>query len=231
MPPHTALLLHPYPGTLWLVELRNTVDPSTWPSGLSGWTAGSYPCGVPQWSRVTCSLADLPIGVDFSYLVMDGSLPSEWGYLDSLTSISFGSSNMSGTLPASWSGLTAIVQLDLSGNHFSGTLPTEWGSMGDLQQLNLASSDSPRSVTTIDLSYSSLSGVPLPPSLEFVLTLKSLVLNNNGFTGGLPVSYSALNALTKLQLQTNSLTGHLAHLMGPCPEPVATSQPGQQPAI
>ncbi len=69
-------------------------------------------------------------------------------------------------------------------------------------------------VTTLDLSYSGLSG-SLPSALSAVVSLAQLSLQSNAFSGSLPPAWSTLSALSLLELQSNSISGVLPSAWAP----------------
>jgi len=80
-----------------------------------------------------------------------GSLPSSFGNLLGLTTLSFNHNKLNGTIPASIGNLVQLTLLDLTDNSLTGTIPA---SLGKLKQL-----------TDVGLYTNLLTG--LVPSLPF----------------------------------------------------------------
>ena len=100
----------------------------------SGTSAGSvfaelpFPAAMGQVS----TLVTLNVG-DGSY---DGSLPSSWSTLTSLTHLSFdGDLNVVGSLPSSWTNLLALQSLDIGSTGITGTLPASWSALASLSEI------------------------------------------------------------------------------------------------
>ena len=66
----------------------------------------------------------------------DGSLPSSWSTLTSLTHLSFdGDLNVVGSLPSAWTSLLALQSLDISNTGITGTLPASWSALASLSEI------------------------------------------------------------------------------------------------
>lgn len=129
--------------------------------------------------------------LDFSFNLIEGNIPQNWTlWGDDYVDISFSGNRLAGPLSGSWR-LPDISTIYLSNNSFGGTLPWD---------LNL-------SVTTLDISYNSLTGTV--PS-NWTLTQAGFVdLSNNNLTGPLPVEW-AVTSNTQLSIVNNSFRGALS---------------------
>ncbi|XP_062223846.1 protein STRUBBELIG-RECEPTOR FAMILY 8-like [Phragmites australis] len=181
------------------------------PSPLAGWSAGGGdPCGA-AWQGVTCSGAGvteikLPgIGLDgtlgyelsslYSLKTLDlsnnnlhGSIPYQLP--PNLTYLNLASNNFSGNLPYSISKMASIEYLNLSHNLLSQQMGDLFGSLNSLSEL--------------DVSFNKLTG-DLPNSLGSLSNLSSLYIQYNQLTGSVNV-LSGLS-LTTLNIANNNFSG------------------------
>ena len=105
--------------------------------------------------------------------------------------------NLTGTLPASFSALAALPDINIL-------------DMGQLPNLTVDPDvlvPFAPSLTYLGLSYTSLAGGTLPPSLGSLTQLRVLQAGNNALSGTLPPELGRLTRLTDLQLGGNALTG------------------------
>ncbi|CAM0945027.1 unnamed protein product [Alopecurus aequalis] len=115
--------------------------------------------------------------------------------------VSLDPAGYSGTLPAPvLASLPFLQSLSLRGNRFHGALP--------------AGAPLPPSLRTLDLSGNAFSG-EIPASLFTpASSLEELDLSRNAFTGRIPPQIASLGALTRMELQHNSLAGSLPWMGG-----------------
>jgi len=139
------------------------------------------------------------------YLYLDGlqeltknSLPTELSALTNLLILHMKHSNIIGSIPTELGNLIKLEDLNLYGNELTGTLPMELGLLSNLK--------------TLDLSENSFSG---NLSNELVNKWKSMIKlhihssgDNTGFTGPLP-AMNELPKLTDLSLDNNQFTGEI----------------------
>jgi hypothetical protein len=104
--------------------------------------------------------------------------------------------SLEGSLPSLFSSITTLRTLDLSYNLFSGTIPNSWWQTSGFEALK-----------HMDLSFNQLSG-SLPPAIPAPLTLETLSLAYNRFTGSLPTDWAA-SSIYQVDLSNNILTGSL----------------------
>ncbi|GLU07478.1 hypothetical protein SLE2022_244350 [Rubroshorea leprosula] len=161
---------------------------------------------VPPFLSQTLTRLDLKHNV-FSGSLAPDSLPASLQYL------SLAWNQLSGPVDQLLSQMDQLNYLDLSLNQFTGTIPGRIFSfpITNLQlQRNLFTGsvqpDDQVTITTVDLSFNRLSG-PICPMFS---TVQNLYLNNNRFTGQVPVSFVDRLLAANIQvlyLQHNYLTG------------------------
>lgn len=130
--------------------------------------------------------------------IVGGILPSEWGSLTRLQSLSLSfsaSARQSATpvsLPASWSSITSLQRLDLTNWAITGSPPLTWSSLYNLRELSLR-----------NVSFCCGTGITLPPSWSGMGNLTRLVLEDvRGLSGSLPQTWvTGFTNLTALQLR------------------------------
>lgn len=110
----------------------------------------------------------------------------------SIVSIDISSLGLVGTLPSSIGDLHSLTAFDVSTNTLSGTIPS---SIGDWNN----------AIATIKMHDNLFTG-SIPSSVGTLRRLVYLDLSVNSLFGTIPSSFSALNALTTLNLATNFLT-------------------------
>ncbi|KAJ3674846.1 hypothetical protein LUZ60_005462 [Juncus effusus] len=121
-------------------------------------------------SKEITDLSSLSYGIDLSYNLLYGSLPSEIGNLKIATDIYLSNNRLSGQIPSTIGACQFLQELYLDGNLFQGTIPSSVGNLSFLQKL--------------DISNNSFSG-PVP---KFIgkMNLQFLNLSFNNFEGELP---------------------------------------------
>ncbi|KAK3156229.1 hypothetical protein QOZ80_2AG0104510 [Eleusine coracana subsp. coracana] len=208
------------------------------PSQLTGWSAGGGdPCGA-GWQGVTCTGAGvteikLPgIGLDgtlgyelsnlFSLKTLDlsnnnlrGSIPYQLP--PNLTYLNLASNNFSSNLPYSIVNLVSIVYLNLSHNSLTQEMGDLFGSLDSLSELDVSfnelTGDLPKSIGSLsNLSSLYMQNNQLTGSVNVLsgLSLTTLNIANNNFSGWIPQEFSSIPDLT---LEGNSFTN------GPGPPP------------
>ncbi|TVU32872.1 hypothetical protein EJB05_24635 [Eragrostis curvula] len=192
------------------------------PSQLTGWSAGGGdPCGA-GWQGVTCTGAGvteikLPgIGLDgtlgyelsslFSLKKLDlsnnnlhGSIPYQLP--PNLTYLNLASNNFSSNLPYSISSMASIEYLNLSHNLLSQQMGDLFGGLNSLSEL--------------DVSFNKLTG-DLPKSMGSLSNLSSLYMQNNQLTGAVNV-LSGLS-LTTLNIANNNFSGWIPQEFNSIPD-------------
>ncbi|XP_015689454.2 protein STRUBBELIG-RECEPTOR FAMILY 8-like [Oryza brachyantha] len=193
------------------------------PSQLAGWSAagGGDPCGA-GWQGVTCSGAGVTeirlagLGLDgtlgyelsslFSLKTLDlsnnhlhGSIPYQLP--PNLTYLNLANNNLSGNLPYSISNMVSLEYLNISHNSLSQQIGDLFGSLNSLSEL--------------DVSFNKLTG-DLPNSLGSMSNLSSLYMQNNQLTGSVNV-LSGLS-LTTLNIANNNFSGWIPQEFSSIPD-------------
>ncbi|XP_074272168.1 protein STRUBBELIG-RECEPTOR FAMILY 3-like isoform X2 [Silene latifolia] len=153
---------------------------------LTGWVQlGGDPC-MEAWQGVSCVITNI-------------------------TEISLPNASLEGQLGTTLDSFTSMISIDLSGNHIGGTIPANLpltmktfnlsdnqftGSIPDISALS--------QLTDLDLSGNNLSG-SLPPSMGNLSSLKTLLLQDNEFTGVLDVLQDL--SLRDLNVANNQFSG------------------------
>ncbi|KAJ0930039.1 putative protein kinase RLK-Pelle-LRR-XII-1 family [Helianthus annuus] len=134
-------------------------------------------------------LSSLSITLDLSQNNLFGSLPTEIGNLNMLTTLDLSDNNLSGNIPSSLGGCSGLLWLSLKGNLFQGMIPLSLNSLKGLMEL--------------DISHNNLSG-HIPRFFE-QFKLEYLNLSYNDFEGEVPLvgvfaNESAFSVLGKRRL-------------------------------
>ncbi|KAF5471510.1 hypothetical protein F2P56_008298 [Juglans regia] len=151
-----------------------------------------------------------------SHTNFSGKLPHSIGNLTMLSRMDFSNCNFSGSIPTTMANLTQLLYLDMSSNNFTGPIPS-FSKAKNLTQIILSHNDLTGQITSthwqelknlvnLDLSYNSLNG-SIPASLFSHLSLQTLQLSNNHFSGQLNLFSNISNVLHVLDLSSNNLEG------------------------
>ena len=120
-----------------------------------------------------------------------GSVPAELGNLKNLQVLDLQRNEVSGSIPAELGNLTNLESLLLNHNKLSGSIPAELGNLTNLESLLL--------------NHNNLSG-SIPAELGNLTGLRSLSLNGNAdLSGALPLSFTGLDSLTRLNMDGTGL--------------------------
>ncbi|KAJ3020844.1 UNVERIFIED_CONTAM: hypothetical protein HDU68_009946 [Siphonaria sp. JEL0065] len=140
-----------------------------------------------------------------------GRIPRELGQLGLLKVLNLSENSFTGPIPEDWYNLRSLQRLDLSSNSLSGPLPASLGSLKSLISLNLSKNrltgilpdltDLPR-LDVLDLGENRFMS-PLP---ELPASLQEIRLNNNSFSGPIPLHLTKLPKLHTLSLSHNHFT-------------------------
>ncbi|PKI33342.1 hypothetical protein CRG98_046268 [Punica granatum] len=150
------------------------------------------------------------------------SLPEDIGNLTKLENLWIMESYLIGEIPVSIGNLTSLTNMDLSNNALTGRIPDTIANMRSLQHIelfnNLLSGELPVGISKLsalvelDVSQNNLTG-NLPEKIA-AMPLTSLNLNDNFFSGEVPVVLAANRNLRQLKLFNNSFTGSLPSELG-----------------
>jgi len=157
--------------------------------------------------------------VDLSNNNIGGHLPSDFGSLEALYSLSLANNHLTGTIPSSLSLMEQLESLDLSYNELTGSIPPELGNLS-LTSLTLAYNDLSGEIpSTNGFNYKNgpssfvgnplLCGVPLdacpsgsshanPSGSHTNYTLFSDVVRSPGFGVGLVVGFAGVGMVVSL---------------------------------
>ncbi|KAM5585414.1 hypothetical protein ABKV19_004688 [Rosa sericea] len=173
---------------------------------------------LPHWSSNFASTLDLrsnlfsgPIPSNYDQLLptleelylsenhLNGTIPPSMCNMRRLSILALSSNQLSGEFPQAWSVWSYMLVVDVSSNNLSGNIPTSMGVPGSLVILKLSNNNF---------------GGKIPSSLfQNCTALSSIDLGGNRFTGSIPLwtSSNVPSGLYKLQLRSNSLSGHIPH--------------------
>uniref|UniRef100_A0A7S3QF39 Leucine-rich repeat-containing N-terminal plant-type domain-containing protein n=2 Tax=Chaetoceros debilis TaxID=122233 RepID=A0A7S3QF39_9STRA len=142
-----------------------------------------------------------------------GTVPLNYGGVQSLTKLRMANSNFEGELPWSFRDLVNLVELDMSLNRFTDVIPDqgEWAwSMG----LN--------SLEVINLGGNWISG-PIPDTWAKWTSMRKLILDNNMLTGEIPAWLPTLGNLEEIRLEWNRYEDAIG-FSGPIPDQLINLQ-------
>ncbi|XP_057766266.1 probable LRR receptor-like serine/threonine-protein kinase At3g47570 [Salvia miltiorrhiza] len=129
---------------------------------------------------------------------ISGPIPSSFGNLTTLTSLSLGSCSLAGEIPESLGRLRRLAFLQLSENGFTGSIPHALFNLSDM--------------IYFDVSVNHFEGV-LPSTIGFTLpNLAVLLLERNQFSGPIPSSISNASLIEWIILSSNQFTGPIPNL-------------------
>ncbi|PRQ30097.1 putative non-specific serine/threonine protein kinase [Rosa chinensis] len=137
--------------------------------------------------------------IDLSHNQFDDTIPSSICSIQSLYYLALNNNQLSGEFPKEWSLWSGIYTLDVSNNNMSGNIPSLMGI--------------PSSLSILKIDNNHFSG-EIPSALQNCSGLERLYLGGNKFTGSIPSwigSNSNVSGFIVLQLQSNSLSGHIPH--------------------
>ncbi|XP_061998648.1 receptor-like protein EIX2 [Rosa rugosa] len=132
-----------------------------------------------------------------SHNQFDGTIPSSICSIQSLSELALNNNQLSGEFPKEWSLWSNIIIVDVSNNIMSGNIPSSMGI--------------PSSLYILKTDNNHFSG-DIPSALQNCSLLNRLYLGGNKFTGSIPSWIgSKVSTFAVLQLQSNSLSGHIPH--------------------
>ena len=156
-----------------------------------------------MWKGIYCNLdANNIVSVNYLNLVtnnLDGSIPEEIGYVETLQRIELGNNKLVGPIPQTFASLKELHTLSVSDNQLSGEIE--------------ANIDGLTKLTNLDLADNRFRG-HVPHGLGGIPTLSYVRLSNNRFTGAFPTSFISLNNLHTLLIDNNAIGGTLPALIG-----------------
>ena len=178
-----------------LIALYQATDGDNWLSNQN-WLS-NRPIGT--WYGVITDENDRVIELDLSENELNGTIPSELGYLSYLEALYLSENQLSGTIPPALGILSNLVELGLWDNELTGTIPPELGRLANLEVMYLGNNQ--------------LSGA-IPIELGNLTNLEDLGLYSNKLTGVIPVELGNLTNLEWLSLTENRLSGPIPPKLG-----------------
>ncbi|XP_010530157.1 PREDICTED: probable leucine-rich repeat receptor-like protein kinase At5g63930 isoform X2 [Tarenaya hassleriana] len=195
---------------------------------------------------VPTSLAKSMEKLHVSDNLLDGSLPEGIAAYPELTLIDLSDNHLIGPIPISIGNLSKLETFVLSNNHLSGQIPNSVSSIQTLRRFaanrNLFTGPIPSGITkhlsNLDLSFNYLNG-SIPDDLLSQSNLVSVDLSFNQLNGSVPqhispnlvrlrlgsnkltgilppAAFESLEDLTYLELDNNTLTGHIPRELALC---------------
>ena len=171
-----------------LIALYQATDGDNWVSNQN-WLS-NRPIGT--WYGVITDENDRVVELDLSENDLNGTIPSELGYLTYLEVLYLSENQLSGTIPSALGILSNLIELSLWSNELTGIIPPELGRLANLEVMYLGDNE--------------LSGT-IPTELGNLTNLEYLGLNSNKLTGVIPVELGNLTNLELLSLTENRLSG------------------------
>ncbi|KAK9750105.1 hypothetical protein RND81_02G173800 [Saponaria officinalis] len=121
---------------------------------------------------------------------LTGSIPSTIGLVQTLEAIRFDRNSLSGPLPSNLNKLTNMNELVLSNNALTGPVPDLTG----LDYLNF-----------VDMSNNSFTGTDVPQWFSTLKSLTTVMMEQTGLEGKLPVEFFSIPQLQTVVLRNNRL--------------------------
>jgi len=171
---------------------------------------------IPAAYSSLTKLTNLDLGANF----LDGTIPTFIGTFIKLNGfLDLGENNFNGHIPTSFGALTGLQGLYLDQNSLDGPIPSEIGLMTNLHDVFLDKNSLAGLLPTtlanlsnlevLDLDYNELNG-SFPVFLAYSAPyLRTLQLDHNHFSGGIPQSIGLFQALEVLTLANNDFTGYI----------------------
>ncbi|KAL9252848.1 LRR receptor-like serine/threonine-protein kinase RPK2-like protein [Drosera capensis] len=132
--------------------------------------------------------------LDASANLINGSIPSELGTLQSLVALNLSGNILNDQIPVSLGQISSLRLLLLSKNRLNGSIPSSFGLLHSLEVLDLSSND--------------LMG-PIPEDLGQLKNLSVLLLNDNKLSGKVPSTLTNVTLLSRFNVSFNNLSGPL----------------------
>ena len=195
-----------------LVALYDALDGPNW-SNNTGWCSDK-PLG--EWYGVTTNDEGRVSIINLSENRLKGELPEEIGAFTELFNFNLGAgegenqNHIAGFLPSSVSNWKRISSINLSGNWMSGPFPESLRGLKTLSSLYLFGALNAFG-EKIDKDY--FNG-PIPDWIGELSNLQYLYLNNNDFSGELPISQLSKLKLKALSLGNNQFSGAFPDISG-----------------
>ncbi|KAK9081954.1 hypothetical protein Syun_030936 [Stephania yunnanensis] len=132
---------------------------------------------------------------------LTGNIPQDIGKLNNLQVLNLGNNNLSGRIPSSINNLARLLHLELYHNNFEGVVPNT-SNLQSLQELDLSEN---KLNATLEQVFGQTSH-----------GLLSAYLDDNSFTGSLPVEVGNFEYLVDMDVSNNYLEGEIPNTLGKC---------------
>ena len=176
--------------SLALIALYNSTNgDSTW---ITKWNTSD---AVSDWHGITLSQGRV-LEISLRANNLTGSLPSNLGDLDKLTTLDLYDNDITGPIPISIQDMDSLKFLQLTFNNLTGGIPPEIGGATNLEIIRLG-----------DNTNLGKDDLPLPIEIGNLSKLRDLTCFACGFSDTIPSEWSTLTNLTTLNFQSNDLEG------------------------
>ncbi|KAG2677680.1 hypothetical protein I3760_12G108500 [Carya illinoinensis] len=135
--------------------------------------------------------------LDLACNYLNGSIPSAWGSMQQLVTISLYVNRVTGSIPRDLAKIKTLRSLTVAFNKLYGNLPPELGTMSSLE--------------TLSLSSNNFTG-ELPPSFANLTSLQDFEISDNQLSGQIPDYIQNWKNLTRLFIQASGLRGPIPPL-------------------
>lgn len=221
-----------------LQDLYNATDGDHWyfnPDYGSKWNfnATANPC-MDDWQGIDCSLPSPynvyhVVNITLDDTNLRGKLPYSLGNFSNLSHLRLQNNLLSGTMPSTLGNLSQLQHLDLGGNILSGSIPESFCSLSKIRYLSLSNyenyeyNNNLTGTLPAELVWNNHTQILIvgnnrlqgnlpdaPPDwVPGSSQLSVLLVDNNFFSGLLPLNFSQLTSLTMLVAEYNFLSGPL----------------------
>ncbi|KAK8527067.1 hypothetical protein V6N12_054294 [Hibiscus sabdariffa] len=181
-----------------LLAWKNSLNSSG--DALESWNSlDATPC---KWFGIGCNSEDEVVEIRLKAIDLQGSLPSNFQSLKSLSTLVLSSTNLTGTIPKELGDCYELNVIDFSDNSLSGEIPWEICRLSKLE--------------TLSLNTNFLEG-EIPSAIGNLSSLVNLTLYDNQLGGEIPKSIGELRNLQVLRAGGNkNLKGELPWEIGNC---------------
>ena len=175
-------------------------------------------------NEVTCESGQVVTAFNVSGKNIEGSILSELGLLNSLTSLDLSGNKLTGTVPSEIGNLVDLTTFSIFNNKLTGTLPTELSRLNNLVHILVSFNGfngslpfwSASGLSIFHASDCDFIGSIPPIQLGAMRNLTLLNLENNLLTGSIPTEIGLLRNLQYLILSVNYISGILPSSIGNC---------------
>eukprot|EP00980_Cylindrotheca_fusiformis_P015776 scaffold4586_cov133-Cylindrotheca_fusiformis.AAC.3 len=212
-------------------NFTSTLETCTWMDGIQGSVLTCNDRGevtsllldvfnlngtIPSELAAISKLSQLSLGTNMLY----GTIPNSLGELSDMKFLQLAVNALSGTIPNSFKKHTKMEKLLLQVNKLTGTMPNIWGN--SLSRLRLDDNKMNGTIPAIpsqmlldwfQINNNDFSGT-LPLSLAAQPRLKTLIVSNNRFEGSIPTQFGALSSMEAFAIDGNRFNSSLPSSLG-----------------